>query len=232
MTELIDKLRRLAECEREVLRLRREVANKPLALRQDQQKVEQQEQGLAKAKAELKAHEAESRRLEKELKAVEEERLRTVGLQNQAKSNEEFQVHGRKIVSLAESISELETRILEGFDTRAELEQAIQAAQKRLAQAQSFAVESGKRLNEEQASLQAEFEGAEARRREVLQSLPAEDRSRYISAANLHKDSPMAALVDGVCQGCFAPLRPNDRTIAEAGRSSVNCYDCGRILRP
>ena len=72
MTELIDKLRRLAECEREVLRLRREVANKPLALRQDQQKVEQQEQGLAKAKAELKAHEAESRRLEKELNEIQE----------------------------------------------------------------------------------------------------------------------------------------------------------------
>lgn len=231
MKEVNAGLKKLATLDREVARLQRRLKEKPLALRNDQVKLEQTESDLKGLEKRLKDFDLNTRSMEKDCKAAEDGLQKASIAQNAATSNEEYQAHQRKIESLKESISDLETKILEAMDEREGITKKLDEQKLVVTNAKKILKDSETRIAAEIADLQKDYDAASARREEVLKSsLETDDRGKYLRVYEKHGSNALAQIIGGICQGCYVSVRPNDMIRIESGREIVHCGDCGKIL--
>ncbi|MDF1665569.1 MAG: hypothetical protein P1V97_27665 [Planctomycetota bacterium] len=231
MKEVNKGLKQLAALDREVARLDRRLKEKPLALRNDQIKLEQTEASFAALEKEVKDFDLNTRKMEKDCKEAEGGLNKASIAQNAATSNEEYQAHQRRIESLRETISEVETKILEAMEQREELAKKLTEQKLVVANAKKILKESETRIAAEIAVLKKSYEEAAEKREAVLKSsLESDDRGKYNRVYQKHGSKTLAQIINRICQGCYVAVRPNDMVRIESGRELVHCGDCGKIL--
>lgn len=231
MKEVNEGLKQIAALDREVARLKRRLEEKPLALRNDQIKLEQTEGKLAALEKEVKDFDLNTRKMEKDCKEAESGLNKASIAQNAATSNEEYQAHGRKIESLRETISDFETKILEAMEEREVLTKKLTEQKLVVTNAKKILKESETRIATEIAALQKDYDAASEKRVVVLKSsLESDDRGKYNRVYEKHGAKTLAQIINGICQGCYVAVRPNDMIRLESGRQLVHCGDCGKIL--
>lgn len=227
---IAETLEKLSNLDLDIDRLDRRIKRKPQELQQDKLKVDEVKRKLEAIKQKIKDQELEHRQMDKSLNEAQQSLEKTTVLQNQAKSNDEYQAHQRKIDSLKDKISDLETSILEGFDKQERLADEQTAQQALLTKAEGILSEARLTNATEMAALGAEKARIEGQRKEVMGQLTGDDRSTYEKIFSKHGAKTIVSMLDGICQSCFVSLRPNDQEAVRQGTKLVVCPHCGHIL--
>lgn len=227
---LIDKLKAVSEVDVRRLALERKLADLPNAPRAVEAKADVVRATLARQKEEQKKGTLEMKRLEGEVKAKQQEVDKTEAARNQARANDEFQAHGKKIQGLKVEIGDLETKILEEMERQDQRAKDRTPLEKKLAELEAEARATRAQAEVEGKALRAQLAEVQAERRELLSVLGKDELSLYERALERHGDRAVISVVDGYCQGCLVSIRPNQAAQLRGGEQIVTCWECGRML--
>jgi predicted nucleic acid-binding Zn-ribbon protein len=70
----------------------------------------------------------------------------------------------------------------------------------------------------------------ETERRAIAQGLDAQSLAHYDALRVQKRGVAVAALSDGTCNACGAPLPPSQRQAAHISEQMIHCPSCGRLL--
>lgn len=187
------------------------------------------ESKLATAGETLVAAEADQRRYESELQDKEALLLKLEGQQHQVKSNDAYTALLAEMKQAKGSISDGETRILEGME-------AIEAAKAIVAEAEREAGATRGRLAEDERALAAREKELEARigalreeRGGIVVDIDAELIKRYEKIVARRR--PALVVVTGeMCSGCRLDIPAQNFIEILRAERIVTCGQCNRIL--
>jgi predicted nucleic acid-binding Zn-ribbon protein len=132
--------------------------------------------------------------------------------------------------SLRRHLVTLEDQQLEAMMALEEAESADASAQSMLDEALASGAQHVRVLEAERASLQGEIVRLETERRAIAQGLDAQSLAHYDTLRAQKRGVAVAALSDGACNACGAPLPPSQRQAAHIGEQMIHCPSCGRLL--
>jgi uncharacterized protein len=230
MKEVNKTLQELALLDHSSARLKRRLQEKPLALRNDQIKLEQTKADLAALEQQLKDHDLKGRSMDKDCQIAESELKKSLILQNAASTNEEYQAHQRKIEGLQAGISVFETNILEGMEQREIFDERVKKQKAVVSTAENVLKNSESKIAEEISGIQSELDTVLQSRTQCIGIMETDDRLKYDRVYQKHGANTLVQILDRICQGCYVSMRPNDLIRVESGREIVHCGDCGKIL--
>jgi predicted nucleic acid-binding Zn-ribbon protein len=194
-----------------------------------QQTVQHNEQALEKAKATYKRTRMDSDERQLRLKQREAKIADLQRKLNEAKSNAEFKAFRDQIAAEKQANSVLEDEIFEKLELLDTLKAEVALAEKHLAKAREEAEKTQRRVESQQAGLQADVERLTAELAVAEQNLPADFREDYRRIVR-HRGEEALAPVDGEsCGGCYTVLSAQMMNLLYLKRP-VFCSSCGCLL--
>ena len=229
MFEAFQRLAELQACDDELWAREQEHAGLPArrtALAAERTTLEE---ASAQARETLKQAEATQRRVESALQDQETLRKRLESQQFQVKTNDAYTALLHEIESAQRTISECETRLLEGMD-------AIESARAAGALAEGAGREASARLEAEAKALDAREQQLEAelvRLRAARTGVIAQSEPRLIEQYEkiATRRRPAAVRVRGIlCLGCRVDIPPQQCIEIQRAARVITCGNCQRIL--
>jgi predicted nucleic acid-binding Zn-ribbon protein len=132
--------------------------------------------------------------------------------------------------SLRRHLVTLEDQQLEAMLALEEAESADAHAQSVLDEALASRAQHTKVLEAERATLSVDIMRLETERRAIAQGLDAQSLAHYDALRVQKRGVAVAALSDGTCNACGAPLPPSQRQAAHISEQMIHCPSCGRLL--
>jgi len=194
---------------------------------------------LTQARAEHEAAEAALRKaqtvmqdLDLELKSLTEkitgqERLLYSGRALSAKEAANLQ---DEVASLKRWQADREEKLLEAMVHTEECESALELARDKLAKIEADWKAGQRDLLDTRAELEAKLKGLQARRPAQAEKIAPADLDTYENLRRKKAGRAVAAVKNGVCQGCGMTPSNNKLRVARGGEEIVTCTICGRIL--
>jgi uncharacterized protein len=225
----IENLLRLQEADKEIRRLQEEIAELPKRVAAIEHKLAGTKAELEKAQAAIKADEAARRKHDTTIADLRGKISKYRDQSLEVKTNEQYKALLHEIQFAEKDIAATEDKILElmlNADTR---EKEVKAAQAEL-KAETAEIEKEKaaareRTAEDEKQL-AEWRG----KRDQLRSGIDEDLLRQYERVSKFRGSGIAEVRDQKCMGCQVMLRPQTYNDVRAGRETVFCDSCQRVL--
>ncbi len=181
----------------------------------------------AKALAEAqKAHRAN----ESALAATEEKVKKFRDQLMNVKTNDEYRLMQKQIEAATSEVSEVEDRILQGYDAIKELEEKKKARQKELEKGQTEISAMERTLEAERVKLEGELLTRRESRDGILKEIPSDLFEDYSRIAKTRGGVAMAEAIDERCQVCMVRLRPQVYQELRVGEKIFHCENCRRIL--
>jgi len=188
------------------------------------------EEELSGKKNELSECEKRRRRLEQELLELQDRESKYKKQLMEVKTNKEYQALLAEIDAVESLISETETNILEELELADKLSLEVKEAEKRLADKGS---EIAKRREELALELKKEEEKlvqVEGEREKIAAKVPSDLLSTYDRLGTARGGVAVVEVKDGICQGCFVGLTPQDYAELRSTDKLIFCANCNRIL--
>jgi len=184
------------------------------------------EQGRSHHTESLKAR----KKLELDVKQLEERISKHKGQIYEVKSNEAYRALQQEIDADEQQKIQAEDRVLEAMIAVEELEKRIKAAEVELKNVEQRVTAALRQLGEEQAALKKEVADLQAQREALRSQIGEEMLTIYDRIARAHGGIALAEARDEVCQVCLIHIRP--QTFAEVKRNDQIhfCESCHRIL--
>jgi predicted nucleic acid-binding Zn-ribbon protein len=135
-----------------------------------------------------------------------------------------------EIASLKRWHSKREELLLEAMVETEEAEQRLDQAQVELSQVQAAWAANQTDLTQTQSKLQAKVAELMEQRPTIAQAIDADDLSEYEELRPTKAGVAVAAVKNGVCQGCGMTASNSKIQKARAGLELIYCGGCGRIL--
>jgi predicted nucleic acid-binding Zn-ribbon protein len=230
MFEPIEKLLILQDRDKQIRRLKTELAHIEPQRQMLKTKAAGAQAALESAKQKVKA--LESRRKELELEADAKQQLieRYSNQQLETRKNEEYRALAHEIDMCKAEITKIE-------DQEIELMEQGEAAQKEAAQA-SQAAGKGQKLMDDQfaqlatreENLKKELAELELNREELAAAVDGMVRRRYEQLVKSKGGDVVVGVQHGVCGGCHMRLPAQILVTCQAQSEVVSCTNCGRIL--
>lgn len=182
------------------------------------------------AQAAVDALGKDRRAAERELETHEAHIEKMKGRTSEVKTNKEYQAHLFEIELAGKKKGEIEEQILGLMEQADTLQRQVKEAQAAIAEAERTLARDKQQLDAQAAALAAELQSLEARHQAATVDVPRPLLERYTKLKSQRKDQALAALREGICQGCRLQLPP--QLIAEVKRSDdlLTCDYCHRIL--
>lgn len=211
----------------EVTELRRKI---PDRLRAAEASLQAAVQVVKDATAALDALVKERRAHEKDLEAHEAQTDKMRSRLSELKSNKEYQAYLFEIELANKKRGDFEEKILICMERIDELQRTMKKAQERVAALEAEFARDKQALEEEDRTLAAELVQLEAQHRNAASRVEKGLLDRYTQIRAARKDQALAAVRDGICQGCRLQIPP--QLIAQVKRSDDLhlCPYCRRIL--
>ncbi len=168
--------------------------------------------------------------------------LEVSGLSQKIEANERRLYSGRvtnpkELANLQEEVASLkrwrekkEEDLLEAMVATEEAEAGLSDAQAILAQVSETWRTSQSDLADEQARLQTRLEELAEQRASLVAAIGPEDVATYERLRQRKAGRAVAAVKDGICQGCRMSPPTSQVHHARSGKELVFCNNCGRIL--
>ncbi|MCX8109379.1 MAG: C4-type zinc ribbon domain-containing protein [Verrucomicrobiae bacterium] len=230
MLEVIEKLLRLQERDREISHTEAELADISPHRQLAMQALDSAKSALDSARSHLKKLEAERNHLELEVKTRKELIEKYSFQQFQTKKNAEYQALAHEIENCKKEITSLEDKELEVLEE-------IDVTQARIAQAAEILEQTRQRVEQQMTTLAQR----EATLRERLATL-IKGRSELAAAVDggllpkyerLKKskgDRVVVSIERSACGGCHVRLPAQVVLGCQVGQEVMTCPNCGRIL--
>lgn len=230
MSPELEAILALGELDRELIRARKRLERAPQLAAPQRERVRAAKAELERLAEEGKRGKLEVTRLEGEAKAKQQEIEKSQLALNQAKSNEEYQAHIKAIAARNDELSDIETRILLGYEAQEQREARTAGGEARLQEQERELKEANERVAEEEARVRAEIADLEAKRSAARGKVDAAHLALYDRILEHVGDSAIAEVVDEHCQGCFIKARPDQVSKVRGANELVPCTSCGRFL--
>ncbi len=226
----LEKLIPLQEADREIARLKNEIAALPRRVAVIEEQLAGTSARLEKAKEALAADQRNRRRLETEIQGQMEKISKYREQSLAVKTNEQYKALMHEIEFAQKEIRAAEDRELEAMVDAESQEAERKAAEAELreetAEIEKEKVEARTRTEEDERQL-AEWNG----KRDVLRAgISAEVMERYDRVLAHRKDSALAEARDHQCGACHVMLRPQTYAEIRTNEKIVLCDSCSRIL--
>ncbi|MBN2198829.1 MAG: hypothetical protein JW747_03170 [Candidatus Aminicenantes bacterium] len=193
-------------------------------------KIETAAQTLGRARDRLAQNQKKRRDLEGEVKDVKAQISKYKLQLNQVKTNREYQSLLKEIDEHQQNIDRLEEEIIGELLNADQIEADIHAAVERDREDQS-------RFDQEKAALAREkeyWEGQvrelEARRKQILPQIPAEQTALYERISLRMGGQALSPVTDDFCTLCHMRIRPQMLSELIEKNEILLCENCGRIL--
>jgi predicted nucleic acid-binding Zn-ribbon protein len=201
------------------------------ALEDDAETREAREQAQAARESRLRA-ENSLREAEYEAQAarVKIEQVESSLYAGRVSNPKELQDLQKDAESLKRHLAALEDQQLEAMIALEETQGAEASAQSVLDETLASAAQNTKALVAERDSLRSEIGRLETERQAIAQGLGAQSLAHYDTLKAQKRGVAVAALSDGACGACGAPLPPSQRQAAHITEQLIHCPSCGRLL--
>jgi uncharacterized protein len=230
MLQIIEKLLILQERDRQILRMRDELARVAPERESLVSKSSGAQAALDAAKHRVKQIESDRKKLELDVESKKTQ-IEKYGLQQfQTKKNEEYRALAHEIELCKQAIMKLD-------DQQIELMEKTELAQKEVATATQGANEAKKLMDGQVANLVAREENLkkelaelETNREQLASVVDESTRSRYERLLKNKGSNVVVGVQHGVCGGCHMKLPTQVIVSCRSDEEIVTCINCGRIL--
>jgi predicted nucleic acid-binding Zn-ribbon protein len=228
MNSDLEKLLSLQDADREIARLRAEIAELPKRVAVIEQKLAATKAQIEKAKGSIAAGQSERRRLEQ---AIEDQRQKISKYRDQSlsvKTNDQYKALMHEIQFAEQEIGGCEDKILEIMVSAENEEKVLKAAEAELkvetAEIEKEKAEARARTAEDEKQL-AEWN---ARRDQLRSGIGADSLAYYDRVARL-RGTGLARVRDHKCTACNVMVRPQTYNEVRTNEQIIACSSCGRI---
>lgn len=185
---------------------------------------------LDRAKKELDAARVGRRTLEKEVETFQAEAVKLERQLLDVKTNQEYTAMRHQIEGVKQKRSDVETKILESYETEEMSSAAVKAAEKRIADEEARLKREEAAMDQESAALDQTLAALTQDRDAVRPRVPTPVLSRYDRLSGARDGVAVAEIRKGACGACFRSLTPHAMQEARKGEAIMVCEACGRIL--
>jgi len=185
---------------------------------------------LDRAKKDLDAARMSRRALEKEAEGFQAEIAKLERQLLDVKTNQEYTAMRHQIEGVKQKRSDVETKILEGFEREETLAASQKSAEKRVADEEARLKQGEGDLDREAAALEETLATLTHDRDEVRPRVPAPVLTRYDRLAGARDGVAVAEVRKSACGACFRSLTPHAMQEIRRGEAIMICEACGRIL--
>ena len=225
----VEHLIELQKIDREILRLKEEVAALPKRVAVIEQKLAGTKAGLEKARSAVKADEASRRKYESTIQDLQQRISKYRDQSLDVKTNEQYKALLQEIQFAEQEIRINEDRILELMVNADSREKEVKAAEVEL-KAETAEIEKEKedarrRTAEDEKQL-AEWSG----KRDAARAAVNSDLLRQYDRVSKYRGTGLSEVRDHKCIACQVMLRPQTYNEVRSGTQVISCDSCQRIL--
>jgi predicted nucleic acid-binding Zn-ribbon protein len=226
----IQHLIRLQQLDSEIEAARRRIAEIPgvqdaLATRLGQATV-----AADAVKQRLAESQAERKKIEAEVAAIQIRLSKYKGQLTELKTNKEYQTMQHEIATAEQAIRSLEDRVLERMEEGENLTRELKTAEAELKTQQAAVTAERKALDTEAAALQKTADETAAARVAAAKALSADALRLFEHVSKQRKGLAVAEARDGGCTVCHVRMRPQMFNEVRRGENLIQCESCLRIL--
>ena len=227
----VQRLYQLQSLDRELDKAKQQLAEiaaklgESQVLKEAKQTVEEAEQNLHKVQAKMQDLELEVKSLTE--KIAHQEKMLYGGKKLSPKEATNLQ---DEIASLKRWHSKREELLLEAMVETEEAEESFSQAQAELSRVQAEWAVDQENLTQTQNTLQAKVAELMEQRPVIVDRIEADDLNEYEELRPMKAGLAVAAVKNGVCQGCGMAASNNKIQQARSGVELIYCGGCGRIM--
>src|SRR5215467_6643420 len=228
MSPEIEHLISLQHTDREILRLKNEIAELPKRVAVIEHKLAGTKAALEKARASIKGDEAARKKYDAAIADLRQKISKYRDQSLEVKTNEQYKALMHEIQFAEQEIGTNEDKILELMVNAEVREKEVKAAEAELKE-ETAEIEREKTIARERTA-QDEKELAEwTAKRDAARSAVDPDLLRHYERVLKFRGSGIAEVLDHKCMGCSVVLRPQTYNEVRGGKL-IYCDSCQRIL--
>jgi predicted nucleic acid-binding Zn-ribbon protein len=224
----VQNLIELQKADREILRLREEIAALPKRVAVIEAKLAGTKAGLEKAKTAVKADEAARRKFETAITDLQGKISKYRDQSLDVKTNEQYKALMHEIQFAEQDIRANEDKILELMVNAEAREKEVKAAEAEM-KAEAAEIEQEKNIARERTAEDEKQLAEWNAKRNQMRAGVGEELLRHYERVAKFRRTGLAAVRDQKCMGCQVMLRPQTYNEVRSGTIIV-CESCQRIL--
>jgi predicted nucleic acid-binding Zn-ribbon protein len=230
MLDTIEKLLVLQDRDRNIGRVKGELAHIDPERQDYMSRASGAQAALDKAKLRVKEIESKRKDLELEVEAKNQLITKYANQQLQTRKNEEYRALTHEIEMAKEAIFKIEDQELALMEQAETAQKEVAACNATLAQARKMADEQIAQLGAREQNLKKELAELEVNRGELASAVDDTARGRYERLVRNKGENVIVGIQHGVCGGCHMKLPTQILVSARAQQDLITCINCGRIL--
>ena len=230
MLDAIEKLLILQDRDKQLRRVRTELAHIGPEREILKSKAAGAQSGLERAKLKVKTLESHRKELELEVEGKKQMIERYSNQQLQTRKNEEYRALAHEIETCKQAIVTIEDQEIELMEQAEAAQKEVLKATQALNEARTLVEDHLGQLATREENLKKELTGLEANREELSAAVDDQARARYERLVRSKGENVVVGVQHGVCGGCHMRLPAQILVTCQAQMELVTCTNCGRIL--
>jgi predicted nucleic acid-binding Zn-ribbon protein len=227
---VVRQLLALQECDQKIRTFEKDLRDMPRLEEHARSRLSDDEAALTKARGAVQDIEVKIKGLQLDVGTRRTSIARLKDQQFTTRKNEEFQALSHEVTRYENEVTKLE-------DSELELMEQLEVAKPPVGEAQAKLKETKKHVDEELAALADRAKAVEARvaelkaqRAQFAAEVDATTLSLYDRLMKSKAGTAIAALSDGICQGCHVRVVIGTVQKLKANEGITQCEQCGRVL--
>lgn len=229
MRDQLRLLKELQAVDSRAIEVKKQMVALPEKLRPAKNDLAKLEALLAQAKNDLAATEKWKADQEAFIKREEDAVRQARAKLQQSRNTRDYGAANREVENKRRSVSEREDELLKVINAMEQTRTNIATNEAEVAKLREHVAQQEAEIAAQVAELAAQAQGFEGERKALTAQLPAELLKRYETVLK-RRGIALAAVANGICQGCHMSLPPQLSNILARLQSLETCPNCQRLL--